>query len=62
MSTSLPTLNLLETTGIQMNALVQEMQDTFPPINPSPSQSYEQIMYQAGQRSVVEWVLTKLQE
>ena len=61
MSTSHPTLNLLETTGIQMNALVQEMQDTFPPINPTPSQPIEQIMYQAGQRDVVEWFLNKLQ-
>ena len=62
MSTSHPTLNLLETTGIQMNALVQEMQDTFPPINPNPSQPIEQIMFQAGQRDVVEWFLNKLQE
>ena len=62
MSTSHPTLNLLETTGIQMNALVQEMQDTFPPRNPNPSQPIEQIMFQAGQRDVVEWFINKLQE
>ena len=62
MSTSHHTLNLLETQGVQMNALVQEMQDTFPPINPTPSQSYEQIMFQAGQRDVVEWFINKLQD
>ncbi len=45
-----------------MNALVQEMQETFPPINPAPSQPIEQIMFQAGQRDVVEWFLNKLQD
>jgi hypothetical protein len=62
MSTSPHTLNLLETKGIQMNALVQEMNETFPPINPNPSQPIEQIMYQAGQRDVVEWFINKLQD
>jgi hypothetical protein len=61
MSTSPHTLNLLETKGIQMNALVQEMLEVFPPVNPNPSHSYEQIMYQAGQRDVVEWFLNQLQ-
>ena len=56
------TLNLLETKGIQMNALVQEMQEVFPPTNPNPTQTIEQIMYQSGQRDVVEWFLNKLQE
>ena len=62
MSTSPHTLNLLETKGIQMNGLVQEMIDTFPPLNPNPSQPIEQIMYQAGQRDVVEWFINKLQD
>ena len=55
-------LNLLETKGIQMNALVQEMNETFPPVQPNPSQPIEQIMYQAGQRDVVEWFFNQLQE
>ena len=62
MSTSPHTLNLLETKGIQMNALVREMLEVFPPLNPNPSQSYEQIMFQAGQRDVVEWIINKMQE
>ena len=62
MSISPHTLNLLETKGIQMNALVQEMLEVFPPLNPNPSQSYGQIMHQAGQRDVVEWFINKLQE
>ena len=56
------TLNLLETKGIQMNALVQEMQEVFPPTNPNPTQTIEQIMFQSGQRDVVEWFINKLQE
>ena len=62
MSTSPHTLNLLETKGIQMNALVQEMQEVFPPTNPNPTQTIEQIMFQSGQRDVVEWFINKLQE
>jgi hypothetical protein len=62
MSTSHHTLNLLETKGVQMNGLVQEMVQVFPPLNPNPSQSYEQIMFQAGQRDVVEWLINKLQD
>jgi len=62
MSTYPHTLNLLETKGVQMNGLVQEMTETFPPINPTPSQPIEQIMYQAGQRDVVEWFINKLQD
>ena len=62
MSTSPHTLNLLETKGIQMNGLVQEMIDTFPPLNPNPSQPIEQIMYQAGQRYVVEWLIQRMEE
>ena len=61
MSISPHTLNLLETKGIQMNALVQEMNETFPPVQPNPSQPFEQIMYQAGQRDVVEWFFNQLQ-
>lgn len=45
-----------------MNALVQEMLEVFPSLNPNPSQSIEQIMFQAGQRDVVEWFINKLQD
>ena len=56
------TLNLLETKGVQANALVKELEENFPPINPHPSQTIGQVMYMAGQRSVVEWILSKLDE
>ena len=59
MSTS---LSMLEAKGIQANALVQQLEENFPPINPHPSQTIGQVMYMAGQRSVVEWILSKLDE
>jgi len=62
MSTSHSTLNLLETRGMQANALVSELEQNFPPLNPHPSQSIGQVMYLAGQRSVVEWVINKMEE
>ena len=62
MSPSHSTLNLLETRGMQANALVTELEQNFPPLNPHPSQSIGQVMYMAGQRSVVEWVIKKMEE
>ena len=62
MSTSHSTLSLLETRGMQANALVTELEQNFPPLNPHPSQSIGQVMYLAGQRSVVEWVIKKMDE
>jgi hypothetical protein len=38
------------------------MEENFPPFNPSPSDSMQVLMYKAGQRSVVEWFIDKLQE
>ena len=55
-------LNLLETKGMQASALVSELQENFPPVNPHPSQSIGQVMYLAGQRSVVEWIINKMDE
>ena len=49
-------LSLLEAKGIQANALLQQLDETFPPTNPSPEDSMEKIMYRSGQRSVVEWI------
>ena len=57
MSTSHNTLSLLETTGLQANAMVSQLNEIFPPINPKPSDTMEKIMYRSGQRSVVEWII-----
>lgn len=49
-------LSMLETLGFQAKTLVVELDDTFPPLNPNPTDSIEQIMFRAGQRSVVDWI------
>jgi len=54
MSTS---LNMLETVGMQARGLINQLEQTFPPINPSPEDNMEKIMYRSGQRSVVEWII-----
>jgi hypothetical protein len=53
---------MLEVKGMTFSSLLQELFDTFPPINPTPQMTMEQIMYQAGQRSIVEWIQTKMDE
>ena len=62
MSTSLPTLNLLETVGLQQKTILNQLDEIFPPVNTTPEMTAEQIMYKAGQRSVVEWILTQSEE
>ena len=49
-------LNLLEAKGMQANALLNLLEENFPPITPSPSDDMAMIMYRSGQRSVVEWI------
>jgi len=44
------------------NAMLSQLQDNFPPVNPSPEDSMEKIMYRSGQRSVVEWVIKYMEE
>ena len=59
MSTS---LNTLEAFGMQSRAVIADLESTFPPVNPSPRDDISMIMYKAGQRSVVEWLIKKLEE
>ena len=42
--------------------ILQEMQSNYPPINPHPKEELSVIMYKAGQRSVVEWLVKRLEE
>jgi len=42
--------------------LLEELEDVFPPVNPSPDTPLNQIMYRAGQRSVLEWIENRLNE
>ena len=54
-------LNLLEAKGMQANALVEVLEQNFPPVTPTPNDSIAKIMYQSGQRSVVEFILSQLE-
>lgn len=54
--------NMLETLGMQARALTVMLNETFPPINPTPEDSMEKIMYRSGQRDVVEWVIKYMEE
>ena len=53
---------MLETVGLQARGLVNQLEETFPPINPSPEDNMEKIMYRSGQRSVVEWIIKYMEE
>jgi hypothetical protein len=52
----------LETLGMQSRGLVKQLEETFPPTNPTPEDSMEKIMYRSGQRSVVEWIIQYMEE
>jgi hypothetical protein len=52
---------MLEVFGMEAKAVLHQMQERFPPVNPSPEDSIEKIMYRSGQRSVVEWLVDKLE-
>jgi len=54
--------SMLETVGMQARGLTHQLEEIFPPINPTPEDTMEKIMYQAGQRSVVEWVIRYMEE
>ena len=62
MSTSHPTLDLLELKGMQANAMITQLETIFPPTNPTPEDTMEKIMYRSGQRSVVEWIVNYMEE
>tara|TARA_B100001094_G_scaffold314328_1_gene353054 strand:+ start:385 stop:549 length:165 start_codon:yes stop_codon:yes gene_type:complete len=48
---------MLETVGMQARGLAAQLEENYPPLNPSPEDSIEKIMYRSGQRSVVEWII-----
>jgi hypothetical protein len=51
-------LNTREALGLQNHALIAQLNENFPPVTPTPSDSIAKIMYQSGQRSVVEFILS----
>jgi len=55
-------LSLLETSGLQLQSILQALEENFPPLNPHPDDPTNLIMYRSGQRSVVEWIQHQLTE
>jgi len=55
-------LNTLETFGLSVKSILQELEENFPPVNPHPDDPHSLIMYRSGQRSVVEWIQHRITE
>jgi len=55
--------NMLEPLiGPNAQAILQELEEKFPPVNPHPKEELGAIMYKSGQRSVVEWIAERLED
>jgi len=55
--------NILEPIlGPTLESILAELEEIHPPITPQPNENMETIMYRSGQRSVVEWIKTRLSE
>ena len=54
-------INMLEVFGMEARAVLSEMEEMFPPPSPLPNDSINEIMYRSGQRSVVEWLIDRLE-
>jgi len=51
---------MLEVFGMEARSVLVEMEELFPQVTPSPDDTIEKIMYRSGQRSVVEWLVNRL--
>ena len=55
--------NMLEPLiGPNAQAILQELEEKFPPVNPHPKEDIGAIMYKSGQRSIVEWIAERLED
>ena len=52
---------MLEAKGMELQAMLSDLNETFPPVNPTPTDDLTLIMYRAGQRSVVEYILNQME-
>ena len=48
--------------GPNLEQILTELEEIYPPTNPNPNEKMETIMYKSGQRSVVEWIKTRISE
>ncbi len=54
-------LNMREAKGMELQAILSDLNETFPPVNPTPTDSLATIMYRSGQRSVVEYIIQQME-
>ncbi len=55
--------NILEPViGPTLESVLTELEEIHPPITPTPEDTMEKIMYRSGQRSVVDWIRTRIEE
>tara|TARA_B100001564_G_scaffold331092_1_gene316879 strand:- start:416 stop:577 length:162 start_codon:yes stop_codon:yes gene_type:complete len=52
---------MLEAKGMELQAILSDLNEVFPPVNPTPADDPATIMYRAGQRSVVEYIITQME-
>jgi len=48
--------------GPNVESLLIEMEEKFPPLNPHPKEELASIMYKSGQRSVIEWYRSRIDD
>ena len=46
---------------MELQSMLSDLNETFPPVNPAPTDDLALIMYRAGQRSVVEYILNQME-
>ena len=55
-------MGLLEVKGLQLSAVLAQLEEDFPAFTPHPNDPINLIMYKSGQRSVIEYIKHKLDE
>ena len=53
---------MLEAKGMELQAILSDLDQVFPPVNPQPTDDMSMIMYRAGQRSVVEYIHQQMEK
>ena len=46
---------------MELSSILSQLDEIFPPVNPSPNDDLATIMYRAGQRSVIEYILKEME-
>lgn len=48
--------------GLTVDGLMKELEITFPELSPQRNESHEALMWRGGERSVVNWIRSRIQE